>query len=443
MLPKGDAMRKQVMQQRQTAQQASPSSRAGIAGPGGKRLPHLAAALNTKPAPLQLVQSVAALNTKPAPLQLVQSVAALNTRPASLQLFRSATALNARPMLQPNKAPVPAQRKQNGTGLPDNLKQGVEALSGMSMDGVQVHYNSAQPAQLNALAYARGNDIHVAPGQERHLPHEAWHVVQQAQGRVAPTMQMKSGVPINDDQGLEDEADVMGAKATQLYSYGHVQLQPIDSIPSANQPIQRQVPKGGENTKPVPSTGTYVARGGKDVIYDSAKYPRSKFSFGTHAREEVFERYNPQRVGHRIISIRASSGEQVNVEGIQLDHQESWDRISKTMMDHNTQVIGSGKTDINAYYTLWDAKMYYNDIANLVPALGGLNAAAGAAGVNEMPRIHYGLESTLGTIQTSWTNLQAGMTAVGQGMSKEAVDEMAVLLLGIARAMNDATERLF
>ncbi|MER0172001.1 MAG: DUF4157 domain-containing protein [Nitrosomonas sp.] len=101
----------------------------------------------------------------------------------------------------------------NNTGLPDNLKSGIESLSGMSMDSVRVHYNSSQPAQLNALAYAQGTDIHVAPGQEQHLPHEAWHVVQQAQGRVQPTMQMKEGVPINDDRGLEHEADVMGAKA--------------------------------------------------------------------------------------------------------------------------------------------------------------------------------------------------------------------------------------
>lgn len=105
--------------------------------------------------------------------------------------------------------------KPNDTGLPDNLKSGIESLSGMSMDNVKVHYNSSQPAQLNALAYAQGTDIHVAPGQEQHLPHEAWHVVQQAQGRVKPTMQMKEGVPVNDDKSLEHEADVMGAKADQ------------------------------------------------------------------------------------------------------------------------------------------------------------------------------------------------------------------------------------
>lgn len=111
------------------------------------------------------------------------------------------------------------QRKEqspaNKTGLPDNLKSGIENLSGHSLDDVKVHYNSSQPASLQAHAYAQGSDIHVAPGQEKHLPHEAWHVVQQKQGRVQPTMQTK-GVAVNNDTGLESEADVMGAKALQM-----------------------------------------------------------------------------------------------------------------------------------------------------------------------------------------------------------------------------------
>lgn len=118
---------------------------------------------------------------------------------------------NARGVLQ-------AQQIDQQTGLPHRLKAGVESLSGVSLDHVQVHYNSSQPAQLNAHAFAQGHHIHIAPGQERHLPHEAWHVVQQAQGRVRPTVQMKAGVSVNDDPGLEREADVMGAKASQLVS---------------------------------------------------------------------------------------------------------------------------------------------------------------------------------------------------------------------------------
>lgn len=86
------------------------------------------------------------------------------------------------------------EEKPNNTGLPNQLKAGIENLSGMSMDHVKVHYNSDKPAQLQAYAYAQGSEIHVAPGQEKHLPHEAWHVVQQAQGRVKPTLQMKGDV---------------------------------------------------------------------------------------------------------------------------------------------------------------------------------------------------------------------------------------------------------
>lgn len=103
-------------------------------------------------------------------------------------------------------------------GLPMNLKSSIEQLSGYSMDDVKVHYNSDKPAQLQAHAYAEGTDIHLASGQEKHLPHEAWHVVQQKQGRVRPTVQL-GGAQINDDIGLEREADLMGDKAMQMKSF--------------------------------------------------------------------------------------------------------------------------------------------------------------------------------------------------------------------------------
>ncbi len=130
--------------------------------------------------------------------------------------------------------------KPNNTGLPDNLKSGIENLSGLSMDSIKVHYNSPQPAQLNAHAYAQGTNIHLAPGQEQHLPHEAWHVVQQAQGRVKPTMQVKDGVAVNDDQGLEHEADVMGGKATQMTQKTHdSKATQVMAMPTV--PVQRYI----------------------------------------------------------------------------------------------------------------------------------------------------------------------------------------------------------
>lgn len=111
--------------------------------------------------------------------------------------------------------PVFPPARENRTGLPDNLKAGIESLSSMAMDDVQVHYNSPKPAEVQALAYTRGTEIYVGHGQEKHLPHEAWHVVQQMQGRIRPTIQMK-GVEINDDEGLEKEAHEMGERANQV-----------------------------------------------------------------------------------------------------------------------------------------------------------------------------------------------------------------------------------
>ena len=108
-----------------------------------------------------------------------------------------------------------APARSNATGMPDSLKAGMESLSGLDLSDVRVHRDSDQPAQLNALAFAQGKDIYLGPHQEQHLPHEAWHVVQQAQGRVRPTTQMMSAT-INDDPALEQEADQMGARASSM-----------------------------------------------------------------------------------------------------------------------------------------------------------------------------------------------------------------------------------
>jgi len=112
------------------------------------------------------------------------------------------------------------QKNANKTGIPDGLKAGMESVSGISLNDVTVHRNSNKPAQLQAHAYAQGTDIHLGPGQEKHLPHEAWHVVQQKQGRVQATTQGKGNVPINDNPSLEREATQMGQKALKESNSG-------------------------------------------------------------------------------------------------------------------------------------------------------------------------------------------------------------------------------
>lgn len=122
-------------------------------------------------------------------------------------------------------------------GVPADLRSGIEALSGVSLEGVRVHRNSSRPAQLHAYAYAQGRNIHIAPGQEKHLPHEAWHVVQQAQGRVRPTASAH-GQPINDNPALEREANQMGARALS-HKAAPLQQNTLQRVPSNRAPVQR------------------------------------------------------------------------------------------------------------------------------------------------------------------------------------------------------------
>lgn len=185
----------------------------------------------------------------------------------------------------------PNDSQPNDTGLPDDLKSGIENLSGYSMDDVNVHYNSNKPVQLQAHAYAQGSDIHVAPGQEKHLPHEAWHVVQQKQGRVQPTTQLKQDVAINDDHGLENEADVMGAKAMQLKSIsGSDSLQQVSA--PGNAPVQGMF----EWSFLVDLLGTlafyFLMELGSAAFYSII---RACYRRGARTREEVVDALNQAR----------------------------------------------------------------------------------------------------------------------------------------------------
>ena len=98
------------------------------------------------------------------------------------------------------------QQERNLTGIPTQMKLDFERHSGLSFGDVRVHYNSDKPARLGALAYTQGTQVHIGPGQERHLRHELGHVIQQKLNLVRPTGQ-RNGVPINDAPRLEREAD--------------------------------------------------------------------------------------------------------------------------------------------------------------------------------------------------------------------------------------------
>ena len=102
------------------------------------------------------------------------------------------------------------------TTIPKLLQLAVQRLSGICLQNARLYYNSPFPKHVNALAFARGCSIHIAPGQERLLPHEAWHLVQQSQGRVRSLAASRSGICTNDNGELEHEANVMGSRAMAI-----------------------------------------------------------------------------------------------------------------------------------------------------------------------------------------------------------------------------------
>jgi hypothetical protein len=158
-----------------------------------------------------------------------------------------------------------AQREENPTpnltGIPDQTKENFENMSGFSFDDVRVHYNSDKPAQLQALAYTQGNEVHIAPGQEKHLGHELGHVVQQKQGRVQPTTQLQ-GVNVNDNEGLEREADTFDCKFTNENIVSNNRKNNLNNYSNNNDIIQRlKWIKDGKNYKIFVGIGNYQDSG--------------------------------------------------------------------------------------------------------------------------------------------------------------------------------------
>lgn len=148
---------------------------------------------------------------------------------------------------------IPAAKKQlqnenmNQTGIPIQMKNHYETISGCSLDDVKVHYNSDKPVQLKALAYAQGNQIFMGQGQEKHLGHEIAHVIQQKQGRVTPT-KYEAGIPVNTDKQLEQEADSIGM---QNYTNDTVQKYTITQSVAQLLKVEDVIPDNMERTEEI------------------------------------------------------------------------------------------------------------------------------------------------------------------------------------------------
>ena len=149
-----------------------------------------------------------------------------------------------------------------GSPLPDSLRAHFEAAFGQDFSQVRIHVGSREAVALGARAFARGSEIHFAPGEFDAnatpgssglvvLGHELTHIVQQQSGRVpvpASTDDKHTSARINADPAFEAEADLLGARAARgedAHLPGTVQggigPQPTPAAPvQGSAPVQRQ-----------------------------------------------------------------------------------------------------------------------------------------------------------------------------------------------------------
>lgn len=153
----------------------------------------------------------------------------------------SAASANMEPTARfPSRVPV----WSGGQLLPEQLRWVLEQLSGYDLSDVRVYRASPWPERVSARAFVLGSDIHLASGAEDALEHEAWHVVQQKQGRVRAIGTVSFEDPrlgevgLNGEESLEREAAAMGRMARSLMRCG-VHLRERASLRIA--PIPRPV----------------------------------------------------------------------------------------------------------------------------------------------------------------------------------------------------------
>jgi hypothetical protein len=126
---------------------------------------------------------------------------------------------------QPEVPSDGSARAADTAAMPGPLRATMERTLGADFSDVRIRNPSARASELNAAAFTQGSEIHVAPGHwaphtskgRELLGHELGHVLQQRAGRVRTTATLASA-PLNDDPGLEREADAIGARASAAHA---------------------------------------------------------------------------------------------------------------------------------------------------------------------------------------------------------------------------------
>lgn len=255
-------------------------------------------------------------------------------------------------------------REPNNTGLSDDLKSSIEHLSGMSMDHNNIHYNSLQPVQLNALTNA----------QDRRLP------MMQMQG----IQEIKSDLSVSQDKGNKNV-------------------------------VQRALPPTGfAETK-----NYYKAQGNAKKLRYLKDRPAD---FSTAFKKAMVKNewgghYNQELDLWHVVT-QGQSQVVLPTNAIQIDHKTPWKDIEAELKKDPATALGGNLgnfkqngyvTDDGKNYTMYAARMYYHDVPNLTPMAGSENASKGAN--------QGGVQSNL---ELAWKNRVARSSSIHNQMVQSA-----------------------
>jgi hypothetical protein len=223
---------------------------------------------------------------------------------------------------------------------------------------------------MNAHAYAQGNQIHLGSGQEKHLPHEAWHVVQQKQGRVKPTIQLKSGTYVNDNDGLENEATTMGERAKNSTNTPNSIAQRIND--NSNTVVQRVTSLGdfiNAVAEYVRQLERYSHQGypehGKrtrgdvqgsrqsviDLFNDMSKSDQQKIQQGNF-NTDGYTSYNDEQIDPNLIKFHAQNLQMEPLASVSFDKSVSGYHQQYTQPEIEDEKAGANRNYATFYYEI-------------------------------------------------------------------------------------------
>jgi hypothetical protein len=344
----------------------------------------------------------------------------------------------------------PAQLKSSQGGLPGDMLNGFAASTGHDLSDVKVHTNSDKPSQVGALAYAQGNDIHLGAGQEKHLAHEAAHIVQQREGRVKPTTEV-NGKPVNDNAGLESEADSMGAKAMQMKAEAGASLHREGK--SLNQPavqlkavangsvIQRLASAWGKFHPTISKTANGLDAS-LEFEPDEKKVDATKIAFSQSVRTSLAG--TPRIIDPSQEDRMVSDG--TSADGFRIDRLTTQDNPL-----YGTPSLGAGKKleDTSGSNSKFDLGYCYDDKGTPKKKNAFMHDSPGHAAVNNS-KMEF--ESAVLAIEgaqkdTYYGSIKWGWERDGSGTLKELTTEMASQgtptnnFLAAAKEWNETTAR--